>query len=112
MTYWQSPLLFCGLFNSFALSWLASDVFLEVERGPWERGCPECQDTKSTIDGACLQSHSRSCVPVKLKLKHPRLPGYTPGILTSFPDREGGNLMNLVFPGAGHLITTHGGWGI
>ena len=25
MTYWQSPLLFCGLFYFFAL-WLASDV--------------------------------------------------------------------------------------
>ena len=25
MTYWQSPLLFCGLFDFFAL-WLASDV--------------------------------------------------------------------------------------
>ena len=25
MTYWQSPLLFCGLFDFFALS-LASDV--------------------------------------------------------------------------------------
>ena len=35
-----------------------------------------------------------------------------PGHLTSFPAREGGNLMNLVFPGAGHLITTHRGWGI
>ena len=32
-----------------------------------------------------------------------------PGHLTSFPVREGGNLMNLVFPGAGNLITTHGG---
>ena len=39
-------------------------------------------------------------------------PGHTPGILTSFDAREGGNLMNLVFPGAGHLITTHRGWGI
>ena len=35
-----------------------------------------------------------------------------PGHLTSFPAREGGNLMNLVFPGAGHLIATHRGWGI
>ena len=35
-----------------------------------------------------------------------------PGHLTSFPAREGGNLINLVFPGAGHLITTHRGWGI
>ena len=34
-----------------------------------------------------------------------------PGHLTSFAAREGGNLMNLVFPGAGHLITTHKGWG-
>ena len=45
-------------------------------------------------------------VPVKLKLEHP------PGHLTSFPAREGGNLMNLVSPGIGHLITTHRGWGI
>ena len=29
----------------------------------------------------------------------------------SFPAREGGNLMNFVFPGTGHLITTHRGWG-
>ena len=35
-----------------------------------------------------------------------------PGHLTYFSAREGGNLMNLVFPGAGHLITTHRGWGI
>ena len=35
-----------------------------------------------------------------------------PGHLTSFAAREGGNLMNLVFPGAGHLITAHMGWGI
>ena len=39
--------------------------------------------------------------------KHP-----PPGPLTSFAVREGGNLMNLVFPGTGHLITTHRGWGI
>ena len=36
-------------------------------------------------------------VPVKLKLKHP--PGH-PRHLMSFPAREGGNLINLVFPGA------------
>ena len=35
-------------------------------------------------------------------------PAY-PGNLTTFPAQEGGNLMNLVFPGAGHLITTHRG---
>ena len=35
-----------------------------------------------------------------------------PGHLTYFPAREGGNLMNLVFPGAEHLITTHRGWGV
>ena len=29
-----------------------------------------------------------------------------PGHLTSFPAREGGNLMNLVFPGAGNLIAS------
>ena len=38
-------------------------------------------------------------VPVKSKLKHP-LRAY-PGHLTSFPVREGGNFINLVFPGAG-----------
>ena len=62
----------------------------------------------------CLpQPVSRSClswcdgnVPVKSKLKHP------PGHLTSIAAREGGNLMTLVFPRAGHLITTHRGWGI
>ena len=32
--------------------------------------------------------------------------------LTSFAAREGGNLMNLVFLGSGHLIATHRGWGI
>ena len=54
-----------------------------------------------------------SNVPVKSKLKHsPPPPRAYPGHLTSFPAREGGNLMNLVFPGAGHLITTHRGWGI
>ena len=37
------------------------------------------------------------------------LPRAYPGHLTSFPSREGGNLMNLVFPGAGNLITTHRG---
>ena len=45
------------------------------------------------------------------KLKHPPPRAY-PGHLMSSPSREGGNLMNLVFPGAGHLITTHSGWGI
>ena len=49
-------------------------------------------------------------VPVKWKLKHP--PRAYPGHLTSFPAREGGNLINLVYPGVGHLITTHRGWGI
>ena len=39
-------------------------------------------------------------VPVKLKLKHPPPRAY-PGHLMSFPVREGGNLINLVFPGAG-----------
>ena len=33
-----------------------------------------------------------------------------PGHLTSFPTQEGGNLMKLVSPGAGHLITTHPGF--
>ena len=45
-------------------------------------------------------------VPVKSKLKHlsappPPLPRAYPGHLMSFPAREGGNLINLVFPGAG-----------
>ena len=40
------------------------------------------------------------------------IPRAYPGHLTSFPAREGGDLMNLVFPGAGNLITTHRGWGI
>ena len=41
-------------------------------------------------------------VPVKSKLKHPPPPPRTyPGHLTSFPAREGGNLINLVFPGTG-----------
>ena len=48
-----------------------------------------------------------SNVSVKSKLKHP--PRAYPGHLTCFPVREGGNLMNLVFPGAGNLITTHRG---
>ena len=39
----------------------------------------------------------RRYVPVKSKLKHP--PRAYPGHLTSFPAREGGNLINLVFPG-------------
>ena len=49
-------------------------------------------------------------VSVKSKLKHP--PRAYPGHLASFAAREGGNLMNLVSLGAGHLITTHRGWGI
>ena len=32
-----------------------------------------------------------------------------PGHLMSFLARDGGNLMNLVFPGTGYLITTHRG---
>ena len=44
-------------------------------------------------------------VSVKSKLKHP--PWAYPGHLTSFPAREGGNLINLVFPGVGNLITTN-----
>ena len=51
-------------------------------------------------------SPDENCAPVKSKLKHP------PGHLTSFPARGGGNLVNLVFPGSRHLITTHRGWGI
>ena len=39
-------------------------------------------------------------VTVKSKLKHPPPRAY-PGHLTSFPAWEGGNLINLVFPGAG-----------
>ena len=54
----------------------------------------------------------QSYVPVKSKLKHSPTPRAYPGHLTSFAAREGGNLMNLVFPGAGHLITTHRRWGI
>ena len=52
--------------------------------------------------------HSAECyAPVKSKLKHP--PRAYPGYLTSSLVREGGNLMNLVFPEAGHSITTHRG---
>ena len=53
----------------------------------------------------------RSCYAlVKSKLKHP--PRVYPGHLTSFATREEGNLIHLVSPGAGHLITTHTGWWI
>ena len=52
-----------------------------------------------------ISSIRRAYVSVKSKLKHP--PRAYPGHLTSFPAREGGNLMNLVFPGAGNLITTN-----
>ena len=41
----------------------------------------------------------RFYVPVKSKLKH--APPACPRHLTSFPAQEGGNLINLVFPGAG-----------
>ena len=52
-------------------------------------------------------------VPVKPKLKHrPPSPRAYLWHLAFFPARERGNLMNLVFPRAGHLITTHRGWGI
>ena len=47
-------------------------------------------------------------VPVKLKLQHPLLP-VIPQHLMPFPAWEGGNLMSLVFPGVGHLITTNSG---
>ena len=40
------------------------------------------------------------------------IPRAFPWHLTSFAAREGGNLINLVFPRAEHLITTHRGWGI
>ena len=46
---------------------------------------------------------------MKSKVEHP--PRAYPGHLTSFPAREGENLMNLVFPAAGYLITTHRGGG-
>ena len=42
----------------------------------------------------------------------PPLPQAYPGHLTSLAAQKGGNLMNLVFPRVGHLITTHRGWGI
>ena len=42
----------------------------------------------------------------------PPPPQTYPRHLMSFPAREGGNLMNLVFPGVGHLITTHRRWRI
>ena len=48
-----------------------------------------------------------------LNINPPPLPRRAyPGHLMSFPAREGGNLNNLVFPGVGHLITAHRGWGI
>ena len=47
-------------------------------------------------------------VPVKSNLKHPPPLAY-PGHLTPFVAWEGGSLMNLVFPRAGHLIITHRG---
>ena len=60
-----------------------------------------------TLFTSCKHRH-QYYVPVKSKLKHPPSPGPAyPGHLMSFPAREGGNLMNLVFPRAGHLITTH-----
>ena len=56
-----------------------------------------------------VRKHSN--VPVKSKLQHPP-PRTYPGHLTPPPAREGGNLIILVFPRAGHLITSHKGWGI
>ena len=41
-------------------------------------------------------------VSVKSKLKHPPPPGH----LTSFPAREEGDSMNLVFPGVGNLTAS------
>ena len=46
------------------------------------------------------QTLLRAYVSVKSKLQHPPTPGI-PRALTSFPAREGGNLINLVFPGVG-----------
>ena len=37
---------------------------------------------------------------------------FPPAHLTPIPVLGEGNLIVLVFPGAGHLITTHRGWGI
>ena len=70
-----------------------------------------CISTSCNCACACLcwslmyQSNRSLNIP-------PPLTRAYPGHLISFAAREGGNLMNLVFPGAGHLITTHGGWGI
>ena len=47
----------------------------------------------------------KAYVSVKSKLKHP--PPGIPRAFNVFSCPRGGNLMNLVFPGAGNLITTH-----
>ena len=63
-----------------------------------------------SMEGICQWSiRGYGNVPVKSKLKHP--PRAYPGHLPSFTAREGGN-DELGLPGAGHLITTHRGWGI
>ena len=57
--------------------------------------------TRTAITMAKL-FHFLACnVSVKSKLQHPPPPRPYPGHLMSFPAREGGNLINLVFPGAG-----------
>ena len=56
-----------------------------------------------------LEMADSSNVPVKSKPKHRNIAPPPP---PSFAGREGGNFMKWVFPGVGHLITTHRGWGI
>ena len=79
--------------------------FFQSELGS-DSYCLACSETLASFIFMLAYNY----VPVKSKLKHSPL--VYPGHLTSFPGREGGNLINLVFPGTGHLITTHTGWGI
>ena len=61
---------------------------------------PSCRITRETIE--VLTLFSQRCIMYQSNRSFNILPPRAyPGHLTSFPAREGGNLINLVFPGAG-----------
>ena len=67
MTYWQSPLLFCGLFDFFAL-WLASDVSSTELR--LQVNCDLMTFGDTLRDGSRLSSLMEHCLPLTIYAKH------------------------------------------
>ena len=74
----------------------------------WEKTCLNIHCDWICFPKYCFNSEILCISQIEASTSHPRA---YPGHLTSFPARERGNLINLVFPGGGHLITTHWGWG-